>query len=248
MTPCPRMIGLRQCPAALMLLGTLWLSGCATQAHLPADDGGSAAAAYTRLGVAYLERDNLPRALNALDRALEIAPDDAEALQAMAMVHQRQGESDLAGEMFRRAIEADPALTRTRNNYAAFLYDRGRIDEACEQLERASEDTQYANRGQLFANLGQCRLEMGDVTAARQALSRAQAIDPRGARSYLLLARLEADQGHLDRAERQLERYMRLAGPRDEALRLAREIAQRRGDAASAGAYTDQPGGSRAGS
>ncbi|MFG6157743.1 type IV pilus biogenesis/stability protein PilW [Halomonas sp. 1390] len=247
MTPCPCMTGLRQLPAALMLLGTLWLSGCATQANSPANDGGDAAEAYTRLGVAYLERDNLPRAMNALDRALEIDPDDAEALQAMAMVHQRQGEGALAGEMFRRAIEADPTLTRTRNNYAAFLYDRGRINEACEQLERASEDTQYANRGQLFANLGQCRLEMGDVTAARQSLARAQAIDPRAARSYLLLAELEAAEGNLERAERQLERYMRLAGPRVEALRLARDVARRRGDAATADFYADQLEGTRAG-
>ncbi|SFT80409.1 type IV pilus biogenesis/stability protein PilW [Halomonas saccharevitans] len=247
MTPCPSMTGLRQCPAALMLLGTLWLSGCATQTNLSADDGGDAAEAYTRLGVAYLERDNLPRAMNALDRALQNDPDDAEALQAMAMVHQRQGEDALADETFRRALEADPTLTRTRNNYAAFLYDRGHVAKACEQLERASEDTQYANRGQLFANLGQCHLEMGDVTAARRSLARAQAIDPRGARSYLLLAELEADAGNLERAERQLERYMRLAGPRVEALRLARDVARRRGDAATADFYADQLEGTRAG-
>jgi type IV pilus assembly protein PilF len=182
------MIGLRQIPAATMLLGTLWLSGCATQANLSGDNGNEAAEAYTRLGTAYLERDNLQRAMNALDRALEIAPDDAEALQAMAMVHQRQGEAELADETFRRAVEADPALTRARNNYAAFLYDRGRLDEACEQLEQASRDTQYDNRAQLFTNLGQCRLEMGDVDAARDSLTRAQAIAPRRSRSYLLLA------------------------------------------------------------
>ncbi|APE30435.1 type IV pilus biogenesis/stability protein PilW [Halomonas aestuarii] len=247
MTPCPRMTGLRQIPAAIMLLGTLWLSGCATQTNLPADSGGDPAEAYTRLGVAYLERDNLPRAMNALDRALEIDPGDAEALQAMAMVHQRQGESALASEMFQRAIQADPSFTRARNNYAAFLYDRGRIAEACEQLQQASQDTQYDNRGQLFANLGQCRLEMGDVTAARESLARAQAIDPRSARSYFLLAELEAAQGNLDRAEQQLERYMRLAGPRAEALRLARDIARQRGDAATAEFYADQLETTRAG-
>ncbi|WP_280550255.1 type IV pilus biogenesis/stability protein PilW [Halomonas sp. 11-S5] len=240
MTRRPRMTGLRQIPAAAMLLGSLWLAGCATQTNLPGGDGDGAAEAYTRLGVAYLERDNLPRAMNALDRALEIDPGDAEALQAMAMVHQRQGEAELADETFRRAVEADPAFTRARNNYAAFLYDRGRLGEACAQLEQASRDTQYDNRAQLFANLGQCRLEMGDVTAARESLTRAQAIAPRRSRSYLLLAELEYAQGNLERAEQQLETYMRLAGPRAEALRLARDIARDRGDPATASFYADQ--------
>ncbi len=240
MTRRPRMIGLRQIPAASMLLGALWLSGCATQANLSGGNGNEAAEAYTRLGTAYLERDNLQRAMNALDRALEIAPDDAEALQAMAMVHQRQGEAELADETFRRAVKADPALTRARNNYAAFLYDRGRLDEACEQLEQASRDTQYDNRAQLFTNLGQCRLEMDDVDAARDSLTRAQAIAPRRPRSYLLLAELEHAEGNLERAEQQLETYMRLAGPRAEALRLARDIARDRGDTATAGFYADQ--------
>ena len=148
------------------------------------------------------------------------------------MVHQRQGEAALASEMFRRAIQADPSFTRARNNYAAFLYDRGRIAEACEQLQQASQDTQYDNRGQLFANLGQCRLEMGDVTAARESLARAQAIDPRSARSYFLLAELEAAQGNLDLAEQQ---------------RLARDIARQRGDSATAEFYADQLEATRAG-
>lgn len=240
MTRRPRMIGLRQIPAATMLLGSLWLAGCATQTNLPGGSDNEASDAYTRLGVAYLERDNLPRAMNALDRALEIDPGDAEALQAMAMVHQRQGEAGLADETFRRALEADPSFTRARNNYAAFLYDRGRLDEACEQLELASRDTQYDNRAQLFANLGQCRLEMGDVAAARESLARAQAIAPRRPRSYLLTAELEYAQGNLERAEQQLETYMRLAGPRAEALRLARDIARDRGDPATASFYADQ--------
>ncbi|SEL53619.1 type IV pilus biogenesis/stability protein PilW [Halomonas daqiaonensis] len=240
MTRRQHMIGLRQIPAATMLLASLWLTGCATQTNLAGSSGNEAAEAYTRLGVAYLERNNLQRAMNALDRALEIEPHDAEALQAMAMVYQRQGETKLAGETFRRAVEADSSFTRARNNYAAFLYDRGRLAEACEQLEQASRDTQYDNRGQLFANLGQCRLEMGDIEAARESLARAQAIAPRRSRSYLLLAELEYTQGNLERAEQQLETYMRLAGPRAEALRLARDIARDRGDPATASFYADQ--------
>ncbi|MFW7344235.1 tetratricopeptide repeat protein, partial [Pollutimonas sp. H1-120] len=89
--------------------------------------------AYAQLGVAYLERDNLPRALSALDRALELDARHPEALQAIALVYQQQGERDLANRYFQQALSASPSFTRARNNYAAFLYQQGRYPEACEQ-------------------------------------------------------------------------------------------------------------------
>lgn len=228
-------------PLALvaLLIAALGLAGCATRPGMGVN-ATEPAEAYARLGEAYLERNNLPRALSALDKALSLDPDDAEALQAMAMVYQRQGEARLADETFRRALDADPGLTRAHNNYAAFLYDQGRIREACEQLEQAADNRQYANRAQLFANLGQCRQQLGDIEAARDSYRRAQSIDPRRPRSYLLLAELEADQGNLARAQQQLDTYMRLAGPREPALRLALEIAQARGDLAAAAFYREQ--------
>ncbi|NWN83520.1 MAG: type IV pilus biogenesis/stability protein PilW [Halomonas sp.] len=224
------------------LLGGLWLTGCATQSQGIAggDNETSPTDAYTQLGVAYLERDNLRRAMGALDRALEISPDDPEALQAMAMVYQRQGEASLADETFRRALKKDSDFTRARNNYAAFLYARGHVGEACAQLERASTDTQYLNRAQLFTNLGQCRRELGELQEARQSLRRAQAIDPRAPRSYFTLADLEYAENNLTQARTQIEAFMRLAGPRPEALRLAGDIARAQGDGATAAFYTQQ--------
>ncbi|WP_183384941.1 type IV pilus biogenesis/stability protein PilW [Halomonas stenophila] len=232
MTRRPRLPGFRHLPVTVLLAGALWLTGCATQPGTSTPAAAETAdpvAAYTRLGVAYLERNNLPRALSALDRALELDPEAPEALQAMAMVYQRQGEAALADEAFRQALRSAPDLTRARNNYAAFLYDQGRIREACQQLERATEDTQYANRAQLFTNLGQCQRELGDTRAARESLARAQSIDPRRPGSYLRLAELEYEQGHYARAERELETYRRLAGTTAAARRLARDIAQARG-------------------
>ncbi|WP_163558264.1 type IV pilus biogenesis/stability protein PilW [Halomonas sp. NO4] len=210
---------------AALLVGSLWLGGCAGLDERSAGGDAEAAEAYTRLGVAYLERNNLPRAMSALDRALEHAPSSPEALQAMAVVYQRQGEAELAEEAFQRALNADPDLTRARNNYAAFLYGQGRTAEACEQLERAVQDSQYARRAQLFANLGRCHREQGDVRAARANFERAQSLDPRYAESYLRLAELELAQGNPVQAQRQLERYVQLVGETAEARALARDIA-----------------------
>ena len=242
MTRRIRLPGTSRLPTMALLLGSLWLAGCATQPQglAGSEREASPAVAHTQLGIAYLERDNLQRAMGALDRALAIAPNDPEALQAMAMIYQRQGERQLADETFRRALSANRDFTRGRNNYAAFLYDQGRIREACEQLELASNDAQYPARAQLFANLGQCQRELGDLEAARQSLERAQSIDPRNPRSYFTRAELEYAAGNHELAQQQIDTLIRLAGPNPEALRLARQIAEARGDRASAAFYSEQ--------
>ncbi|GEN28008.1 type IV pilus biogenesis/stability protein PilW [Halovibrio variabilis] len=229
-------------PMLTVLIGSLWLAGCASSNTLTAQDSPAAADAYTQLGVAYLERDNLPRALNALDRALEIAPRHAEALQALALVYQRQGESELANDYFQQAVNADPDFTRARNNYAAFLYAQGQFNAACEQLETASEDAQYANRAQLFTNLGQCYLALDEFDKARARLQRAQSIDPRNPRGYLMLAELEYSQGNYPQAWAPLQTYLQLAEPNRAALEMAVEIAQARGDHSVAADYQRQLG------
>lgn len=224
MTRCPSLPSrLRPLSLVAMLAGSLWLSGCASQAER--GDGSTPGEAFTELGMAYLEQDNLPRAIAALNRALESDARNPQALQAMAIVYQRQGEDELANETFQKALKADPDYSRARNNYAAFLYDKGRIAEACEQLELASRDTEYANRAQLFANLGQCHWEMGDLAKARSSLERAQSLEPRSPRSYFALAELELTLGNPERAHQQLDAFIRLAGMTPNAQALANEIA-----------------------
>ncbi|SDM30924.1 type IV pilus assembly protein PilF [Franzmannia pantelleriensis] len=226
-------------PMLIGLFGAVWLAGCSSQAVQP-ESGTNPSEAYTQLGMAYLERDNLPRAQRALNRALEVAPNDAETLQALAMVYQRQGEHELADEHFLRALSSNAGFTRARNNYAAFLYDRGRLRDACSQLEQATQDTQYDNRAQLFANLGQCQREMGDLDAAVTSLERAQAIDMRSPRSYFTLAEIEYAQGNHSRAWEQLQSFMRLAGTTPASLELARDIADARGDIENRRFFTEQ--------
>lgn len=225
----------RSMPLVAIVVGSLWLAGCASLAEQQAD--ADPAEAFTELGMAYLERGNLPRAMAALNRALERSPDDPEALQAMAIVYQRQGERQQADEMFQRAITADPNNSRARNNYAVFLYELGQTRRACEQLEAASRDIRYANRAQLFANLGQCQWELGEIEKARHSLERARSLDPRNPRSYFTLAELELAQGNPERARQQLEVFVGLAGMTPGAQALARQV-----EAASATDMTVTPG------
>lgn len=227
-------------PVTWVLVSTLWLTGCASSSTLSTTARPDAGSAYTRLGVAYLEQNNLPRALNALDRAQELDANNPETLQALALVYQRQGEDALAAEYFQKALDAGADFTRARNNYAAFLYQRGDYKNACQQLETASEDAQYEHRARLFTNLGQCYIALDETRRARESLVRASKIDPRHASSYFYLAKLELSQGNNARAWPPLQRFFKLSRPTRDALEMAVTLARARGDNALAADYQQQ--------
>ncbi|MDO0946062.1 type IV pilus biogenesis/stability protein PilW [Chromohalobacter israelensis] len=246
MTRRHRPPSIRSLSAAMSLV---WLlGGCAVQVESASPyappDTGEAVSAYTDLGLAYLRRDNLSRARRALEHALELGPHDPQALEGMALLHQRQKEPALAEEFFERALEADTDYTRARNNYAALLYDEGKLDAACRQLRIAAQDMTYDNRAQLLANLGRCRFEQGDLEAARRPLEQALAYDSRDTQSLLLLARLDHTQGHDERAWERLQRFFTLADATPDSLELASEIARARGDQEAAAFYHRQLDGS----
>lgn len=209
---------------ATLLLAFPLIAGCAGQGATAPSSTASPATAYTELGFAYLQRDDAGRAQQAFERAADLDPDDPGALHGLALIHQRQGESEIAERYFQRALGAGDGATRVRNNYAAFLFDQGRIAPACEQLDIASRDLRYERRAQLFANLGQCRHRLGEQQAAIEALERAVQLDPRQARAWRELTEIRIQRQQPESARTALRRYVRLVGESDESRRLARSL------------------------
>ena len=73
-------------------------------------------------------------------------------------------------------------------------------------------------------------MALEEFDSARARLARAQSIDPRNARGYLMLAELEYSQGNYAQAWAPLQTYLQLAEPDQAALRMAVDIAQKRGE------------------
>ena len=206
-------------------VSTALLIGCAHQgARTQESTPESAAGAYTDLGLAYLKRGDVSRARQALTHAIALSPTDANALQGMALLSQRQGDSALAEQYYQQTLSEAPSMTQARNNYATFLFKQQRYPEACNQLERASADTEYARRAQLYANLGQCRLATGQLDRAAASLERARTLDPRYARTYLLEARLAQRRDNRAAAQQAVRQYQRLAGVDQESQSLLDEL------------------------
>lgn len=226
-----------------LLLALLVLGGCAAESARRGVDGGDAAnAAYTRLGVEYLQAGDLQGAKNSFLKSLAIAPDDAEAHNGLALAFQLEGEPELAEEYFRKAARLAPQSAMIHNNLGAFLFAAQRYDEACEELAQATQDPFYNRRSQAFENLGRCYSYLNQSAAAKHAFERALQISPNRAISIIELTGLELDAGNVDAAEVYFERFTDLVEKRRvehfaKSLWVGIRIARERGQVSQAATY-----------
>ncbi|NND69483.1 MAG: type IV pilus biogenesis/stability protein PilW [Halioglobus sp.] len=155
----------------------------------------------------YIGEENWEDARRNLDLAREIDANSPGVHGAFGLLYQRTGEYELAEEHFRKAIRLDSKQTRTRNNYAAFLIDRKRFEEAEEQLEYVVRDSLYGERARAFTFLGYTRLQLDDSAGAQEALERALAMEPRDAFALLEMAHLTFAADDYSQARRYYEGY-----------------------------------------
>jgi type IV pilus assembly protein PilF len=166
-------------------------------------------AVLTRVQLArsYIGEGNWEDAKRNLKIAADIDANAPEVHEAFALVYQSTGEDELAEASFRKAISLRRNYSRARNNYAAFLYSKGRYRDAEKQLEVVIKDTLYESRPQAFINLGLCKVQLGDFEGARVDLSRALAMNRTSRLAMLELANVEFELGDWSSAELHLSSY-----------------------------------------
>ena len=122
----------------------------------------------SQLARTYISRGEWESAKRHLRYAIETDPKNAEAHEGLALVFQNTGELELAYVHYEKALGYAPDKTRMRNNYAAFLFDQERYEEAAKEFNRVAEDILYEGRQNAFLNLGRCydKLEMPKEAAA----------------------------------------------------------------------------------
>lgn len=95
---------------------------------------GPSAAVYTELGLVYLAQGREELADLVLRKALELDGKDPTAMNAMALLAQRQGRSQEAFDRFDRATALDPGYLDARFNKASVLLDAGDYIRAGQEL------------------------------------------------------------------------------------------------------------------
>ncbi len=234
-----RLSGATRCLAVLGL--GLLLSACVTQSESVFDSDPSpedALKARVELARSYIGDGNWDDAKRNLKLAQEIDPKSPEVAEAFALVYQSTGEYELAEESFKRALSLKRDFSRARNNYAAFLYDQGRMQEAESQLEIVIRDTLYESRPRAFINLGLVRVQLDKDDEAREAFTRALAMDRGNSLALLELAHIEYRAENYPLADRYLENYRRFRRQQSAralwlGIRVSRELGDQDAEASS---------------
>ena len=185
---------------------------------------------HVSLARQYIGEGDWENAERNLELAAVMDANDADVLEAFALLYQSTGDFELAESNFKEAIEAG-AGSRARNSFAEFLYAQGRYFEAASAFRELTRDTLYSGRLKAFVNLGLALLKTQETLEAKSAFSRALVMEPRNSIALLELTQIELTEGDVMAASGYYERYR--IGTRSQtarALILGVEIARLNGD------------------
>ncbi len=97
------------------------------------------AALLAQLGDLYFESDDFIQAAVQYEKALALAPDDADTYNDLGLAYHYTGRTPLAVETLRKGIEADPGYQRIWLTLGFVLVSSGQGPQAKEALQRAVE-------------------------------------------------------------------------------------------------------------
>jgi TolB-like protein/Tfp pilus assembly protein PilF len=184
------------------------------------------------------------RSKSAAERALQLDPDNAEALYTLATsVYEYDLGWEEAARLFRRAIALDPSYSQGLTWYCWFLSGIGRWEESVPWCERSVELDPL--RVHALTQLGEILLLVGRYEDGLRALSRALALQPEFSYARMQMALGLAVVGRLDEAEENLRLYARDSGaPGGESSALAiiaglRDPSRRDGAVAAVGSWQE---------
>ena len=150
-----------------------------------------------------------PKARTLVDRALELAPDSAEAHTARGnLAMQSEGDWALAEQEFRRAIEISPSHSEARLWYAMLLRVLDRSEEALEQVQTTiAIEPLWVRPRQWLAGLHVGMRNYAEALAIAEEVARTTPLSPN---ERLNLAWLYAQVGRTQDSERE---FVQVAGP-----------------------------------
>ena len=131
------------------------------------------------LGLAYWDKNDYPHALEAFQRAVQVAPASAEAHNWLGVAIMEKADLPAAIAEFRRAVALDPKYARAYTNLGSALAKSGDIHEAVDTFKKALA----LEPGNLSAemNLGVALREKGDAEGALVHMRRVAKAQPTNA-------------------------------------------------------------------
>ena len=160
------------------------------------------------LGALFAQKGMKAEALNANQRAVQLAPQNAEAHNNLGITLKELGRLDEAELSLRQAIELSPDFPESHNNLGVTLKELGRLDEAEVSLRKAI--ALKPDYSEAHSNLGNTLHEFGRLDEAEASLRQAIALKPNYAEAHSNLGNTLHELGRLDEAEASMSQAIAL--------------------------------------
>lgn len=165
-------------PTLLIMLLTIFLSACQTEAPSTSAYNPKASAYNMQLGLGYLKQGNRQRAKQKLLTAVAQAPNSPYANEALAYYFEKTQEINQAEYYYQKAIQLAPKTGAILNNYGTFLCRQKQYQEAFNYFLKAVSDPEYLNTALAYENAGICAEAAHDSSAAKAYFKKALEQDP----------------------------------------------------------------------
>jgi type IV pilus assembly protein PilF len=195
---------------------------------------------HTDLGTGYYERGQLDIALDELNEALKLDPNNFKAHNVTALVYSTLGEDAKAELAFARALALAPQDSEIRGNWGWYLCTHGRARESIAEFEQAIRNPLYKSPESALVNAAACSESIGETRNAETYYRRAVAIAPSNAGAAFGLSQLLYRQGRFQEAGDRMRNVLAQTNPAPQALYLGMCIERKLGDSASETAYATQ--------
>lgn len=171
------------------------------------------ARAWLGMGVAAEARGDVTAAIAAYRRALEIAPDYADALSNLAGIYAGQGHFEESMDLVVRALRVAPDNPRLVSNLGSLYFELQRYDEAAAQFEKAL--AMKPDEREARFNLALIRFRQERHAEAAAGFEQVAGKGDRFNMAFLYLAEIELAAGNTARAQ-QLAGHFLTVHPRDD--------------------------------
>lgn len=226
----------------VLLVMTLAVQACTTSTVGKRGESPEKAAQYNaQLGINYMTKQgNLEQARIKFERALEQNEKNPLANLGYAQLQSVVGDKEKADKHFKRAIGLAPLNANSRNAYAVFLCQEGKIEEAMQQFDMAIENRYYKTPEIALDNAGVCLIDSRELLEAEGYLVKAVKANPRYAPALLNLAELNLQKHEIPLADAYYSRFAKLSADTPASLWLGYQVKRGLGKEDEASALSDK--------
>jgi len=177
-----------------------------------------------RLGMIYLEKNDVRRAKHKFLLALDEAPNTPEPWYGMGYFLETTGNVEQAEKYYLKSVSLAPIRGDALNNYGTYLCRTGHYSHSIQYFIEAATDPHYLDPAAAYENAGFCALKIPDRKMAMQFFYRVLMEDPHRPRTLMTMAELNYEAKHYLLARRELKQFLQLSPPTPQSYILEKNI------------------------